>query len=197
MSVIENLGFLFIGAMILVASGIIAIAWIVSEQGRDYIKNDEEPKDAEDAAAGNTVLFDRSVSILISLGVALLSSSLTIAFFAGNAGLERLDDSGNYKIYMIICTVIGIVTIVCSSILLGVIDTEKEIDGKKTQADTAMIASIVISSVCTVVGLGVYFIDDIIAAINAGSEKAKAAIASKGVDSESAEAAEFGFEFEF
>ena len=190
--VIENFGWFVLLAMGGVAFGIITVAWIASENGRDYIKPDKDPQDATDDAAGNTVIFERCVTILISLGVALLSSSLTIVFFAGNAGIQRLGESGNYSIYMLICVLIGLVTIIVSSILLSVIDTEAEVDGKKTDADGAMIASIVIASVCTVVGVGIYFGDSIMAGLNAGVEKAKSAL-----ESGSGEDAEFGFEFEF
>lgn len=190
-TVIENFGWFVLGAMTLVAFGIITVTWIASENGRDYIKPDKDPQDATDDAAGNTVIFERCVAILISLGVALLSSSLTAAFFAGNAGIKRLGESGNYSIYMLICVLIGLVTIIVSSILLSVIDTEAEVDGKKTDADGAMIASIVIASVCTVVGVGIYFGDSIMAGLNAGVEKAKNALESQE------EKTDFGFEFEF
>jgi amino acid transporter len=179
---VENFGILIIGAMLLVACSVIAIAWFVSENARDYIKDDK--KDVVGVTTENTITFDRVINILTAMGVALLTATLMMSFFLGSQGINDLGNSGNFSIYVLVCALLGIAFIVLDSILLSVIDPDKtNADGEKTQAVLAVQISLGLAVVCTVVGVAGYFADDI---VNAMSTPTK-----------SADDAEFGFDFEF
>ena len=179
---VENFGILIIGAMLLVAAAVITIAWFVSENARDYIKDDK--KDVEGVTSDNTVTFDRVINILTAMGVALLTATLMMIFFLGSQGINDLGNSGNFSIYVLVCALLGVAFIVLDLILLSVIDADKTIDGEKTQAILAVQISLGLAVVCTFVGVAGYFADDIISAMSTET---------KSSDDE----AEFGFDFEF
>ena len=194
---------LFVVIMGVIGLITIILAWVTSESSKGYIKDDANSDSKE--VMNNQKSFDRTMTILIVLGVMLMTISVALFLFGRSCGgFEKMAQRDGYYIYMISCAVIALMILILSSIAYSLVDFEKRLDEDGELCATisddcksaggargSLIAMIVMSSVA--LGVGGFYV---IATPFKQKLMSENVGASMGGD-EKGDAAAFGFDFDF
>jgi hypothetical protein len=181
---------LFVIVMGIVGVSIVILTWYAQNSAVGFVKVSEDAKDDKGQDL-NQKSFDRSMTIMSGLGVALVTASITAMIIGGASGFDKIGVDGGYRLYMGSAALIAIAVLILASISLSLLvpsDAEKENGDPGTEetpnnAAGFLITMIVLSSVALVAGGGWAVSGPLMNSISGAKQVGSAT--------------EFGFDFEF